>query len=143
MIKHLSFFFFLFFHFCLFGQDENRFPIYPGCEKKQSNNELIQCFKEKMFYEMRENFTTHSNDYYASNQEYGRATLVFTITKKGKFDKLSYTADSNPLVAKKFLKQIIRLQNYYQSKHKNVQPAMINGQPIDFEMRLTYNYDSN
>jgi len=140
-LKSLLFFLLIFFNINLFSQENFIFPVYPGCKKNQTNQELQDCFQKKLRFELLDNLGFNAGDYFEGNIDNDFVEILFVITKEGKIDKLSYTEESNPVAAKNFLKQIHKLSKYYNSKKKSFLPASQDGKPVDYIYRMKFKYD--
>lgn len=122
-----------------FAQENFKFPTYPGCEKRKTNEDLQECFYKKLNAEIQSEFDDQDL-FWLNNNNIDQSTLVFTVTKEGKLEKFSYTKESNSEAAKFFLKHIYRVKKHYESRNKKFSPAIKDGKTIDFQIQYRLNY---
>ena len=122
-----------------FAQENFKFPTYPGCEKNKTNDELKNCFIEKLTNEIRSEFYEQDH-FWVDNNNINQTTLVFTVTTSGDLANFSYTKDSNPEAAKFFLKHIYRVKKHYETRNKKFIPAKKDGKSIDFQIHYQFRY---
>lgn len=125
-----------------FGQEnikkENlEYPIYPTCKKYKGDNEKLKnCFYENLSYDLRNLVDNQGLDYFENNNEQKKTQIIFTIDKNGELKNLSYTEESDELLAKDLLRRVLKTWKYYKEKKKPIMPAKQNGKPIDFTITL-------
>lgn len=125
----------LFIPILTFSQDKFRFPIYPGCEKLKTNEELEKCFSDKLWEDLRKtkNFTE------LENEVDSKLTLYFTIMKNMKISMFSYAKGSNPELSTKYLERIQNILDNYTTEGLYIRPAMTNGKYENYRYILKVN----
>ena len=117
-------------YFIGFGQTDTteRFPVYRGCDRNLSNEELKKCSTDKI-----KDFLKGSFDYQMANQvflteESTQFQLDFVINKKGKVEQVNAKANHRAIAI-----EAIRLAKRL-PKFKS--PGLKNGKPVDVPVSL-------
>lgn len=112
-------------------------PVYPTCKKHKGDNEKLKnCFFENLSYDLRNLVDNQGLNYFENNNEQKKTQIVFTIDKNGDLSNLSYTAESDELLAKDLLKRVVKTWKYYKENKKTITPAKVDGKPIDFTITI-------
>ena len=140
IMKKIIFLLFLSFFSLSYAQEQIKHPIYPGCQKFKTNEELSKCFSERLWYELNDQTQDDSEDFFRNNKLDHDLILYFTVTKEGKIKNYSYSADSDPMISTAYLKRINRLFNYYEKNGKKIKPATKDNKPADFKIIFKVKY---
>lgn len=125
--------------FC-YGQESVKYPIFPGCNKYKTNEELSKCFSEKLWYELNDQTQDSSEDFFKENKSVHELTLYFTVKKDGKVTNYSFSKDSDALISTTYLKRISKVFKYYEQKGKKIIPASENNKYKDFTITFKVKY---
>ena len=125
--------------FC-FSQESVKYPIFPGCNKYKTNEELSKCFSEKLWYELNDQTQDSSEDFFKENKSVHELTLYFTVKKDGKVTNYSFSNDSDALISTTYLKRISKVFKYYELKGKKIIPASENNKYKDFTITFKVKY---
>lgn len=113
------------------------YPVYPSCKKFKTDNEKLKnCFLENLSYDLRNLVDNQGFNYFENNIEQKKTEIIFTIDKNGELSNLSYTTQSDELLAKDLLRRLLKTWKYYTGKKKPILPAKLDGNPIDFTIRI-------
>lgn len=127
MMKKL-FLFLIFCSFASFGQNQNSFPVFPGCGEEEIAD-LPKCFQEKLKLHIREN---HTNLTQASREKLkGKATVEYAIEPDGNITITKVEGEN--LILNEEAKRIITLLPKMQPAYQNGKATrMLLSIPISF-----------
>lgn len=120
MSNNISFFLIVSLYLPTYAQENFKFPIYPGCEILKTNEELSQCFSDKLWEDLRKTKKFEKLE----NQVNSDLTLYFTIMKDWKISMFSYASGSDPTISKEYLERIETILNDYATKGLYIRPAI-------------------
>ncbi len=112
------------------------FPVYHGCHRKDSNEKLKSCFRDKLIYELRDLYSLNSEEFQQEINKNEKVIVYFTISRDGTVMDFSYTEDSNPVIAVKVLKRLNEMFKQQNNKGKYIKPATYNGKPVNFKIKM-------
>lgn len=112
--------------------EPDKFPIYFGCHKKETNEDLQECFKEKLIYELQDIYQLNADFLEKEMEKNSNVRIIFRITKEGVVDNFSYSADSNPEIAKLYLRKLNTIFKEYNKKGKFIEPAIYKGKKVNY-----------
>ena len=124
-----------------FAQESIKYPVFAGCNKYKTNEELSKCFSEKLWYELNDQTKDSGEDFYKENKLAHDLTLYFTVKKDGKVAGYSFSKDSDALISTTYLKRISKVFKYYEQKGKNIIPASQNNKYKDFIVTFKVKYE--
>ncbi|WP_333661953.1 hypothetical protein [Chishuiella changwenlii] len=133
-IKRVLSFVILLISFLCYSQKSIKHPIFPGCNKLKTNEELGKCFSEKLWYELNDQTQYSAEDFFKEDKLNNDITLFFTVKKDGKVTDFSFSKDSDPVVSTAYLKRISKVFKYYEKKGKKIIPAFENNQYVDYKI---------
>ncbi len=111
--------------------ENTTFPVYRGCDKTSTNEELEQCSKKKILDFMKVKFDYQMADRLFPNDQSTQIQLDFIINKKGKVEHVNVKANHKAVAihAIRLAKQLPKFKL----------PGTKNGKPIDtpFSMLMT------
>lgn len=117
------------------------YPIFPGCQKKKTNEQLKECFQNKMIYELRDVYSLNSKEFEKEENINPVVILSFDLNIDGKVDNFSYTKNSNATVATIILKALYKIFKEYEERGKEIKPATINGKAFKYKVNLILSRD--
>ncbi|MGB6092760.1 MAG: hypothetical protein WBF83_03270 [Moheibacter sp.] len=82
-------------------------------------------------------YKINSFDYFEINADDRKTIVIFTVDKNGDLTNFGYNEESNPELAKDYLKQIRNTILYNKKKRKFLIPAKFKGEPIDFKISMS------
>lgn len=112
------------------------FPIYHGCKKKDSTEDLKKCFRNKLMYELRDYYLINQSEFSKELENNSTIIILFTVSKDGTVKDFSYTEDSNAIVAVKVLKKLNQIFTEYNKKGKYIKPATYKGKPVNLVVKM-------
>ena len=137
------FLFFLCNYFCSAQEklEPDTLPVYVGCSKKQSNDELKTCFQNQLTYELRDFYSLNATEFSNEIKNNPKVIIMFTVTKDGTVKDFSYTEDSNPVISIKILKKLNQIFLDLNKRGKFIKPATYKNHPINLKMRIDLSDD--
>lgn len=112
------------------------FPVYHGCHRKDSNEKLKSCFRDKLIYELRDLYSLNNEEFQQEIKKNQKVIIYFTVSRDGTVKDFSYTEDSNPAIAIKVLKRLNEMFKKQNNKGKYIKPATYKGKSVNFKIKM-------
>ncbi len=112
------------------------FPVYHGCHRKDSNEKLKSCFRDKLIYELRDLYSLNRDEFQKEIKKNHKVIIYFTVSREGTVKDFSYTEDSNPFIAVKVLKRLNEVFKQQNNKGKYIKPATYKGMSVNFKVKM-------
>nr|WP_321247235.1 hypothetical protein [uncultured Psychroserpens sp.] len=108
--------------------EDSKYPVYKGCQKKSTNTALEECSKLKIMNFIKMSFDTEMASLVLPLEKSTQFLLEFTINKKGKVETVNAKAN-HKAIAIEAIKIAKRLPKFKA-------PGTLNGKPVDTPFKL-------
>ncbi|NLN32223.1 MAG: hypothetical protein GX159_01335 [Flavobacteriaceae bacterium] len=116
-------------------------PVYHGCHRKDSNEKLKSCFRDKLIYELRDLYSLNRDEFQKEIKKNHKVIIYFTVSRDGTVKDFSYTEDSNPFIAVKVLKRLNEVFKHQNNKGNFIKPATYKGKLVNYKFTIDLSQD--
>lgn len=115
--------------------DDSTYPVYRGCTKKRTNEELKACSNRKIMNFIKLSYDTEMANRVFPLKQSAQFLLEFVINKKGKIEQVNAKANHKAIAieAIKVAKRLPRFKS----------PGTVNGEPVNtpFSLLMTIYFE--